>query len=93
MLICFLCSVLVVPGLCVHPYGSYKASDVDDMWIVDELPKKLLNARIVLYGYFSDYTSEDDNISLEDMGKRLQQEIKVHFKSQVVVRHRPLSMG
>ena len=43
-------SIIAVTGLAAHAYGSWAHSS-HDMWLRDYLPKDVVNARVLIYGY------------------------------------------
>lgn len=61
-------SVIALPGLGGHPFGSLKARGKDYMWLRDGLPKSLPSARVHIYGYDSHLQNSDSFQNLQDLG-------------------------
>ncbi|KFZ08657.1 hypothetical protein V501_05861 [Pseudogymnoascus sp. VKM F-4519 (FW-2642)] len=43
--------IIAISGLGGHAFGSFKARDGQHMWLCDSLPRGLLGAQIMIYGY------------------------------------------
>lgn len=70
-------SIVVVPGLAGHPYGSFKERSGSYMWITDYVPKQLPGARILLYGYKSDIVHGHVHLRISELGKMLRRVIEL----------------
>ena len=72
------CSIVAVPGLGGHAFGSFKEKSGERMWLRDALPFNLDYeatdrpvARVMTYGYASAVTDREDTQSVEDIGTSL----------------------
>lgn len=68
-------SLIAVPGLGGHAFGSFRDPKSKDMWLRDALPfhiigdnDKTQTTRVITYGYESNLNRGDDLQSLSDFG-------------------------
>jgi hypothetical protein len=64
-------SIVAVPGLGAHAFGTWKARNGYKMWLRDFLPSAFPNARILLYGYRSTLRGNTSTDSIPDYAGRL----------------------
>ena len=64
-------SIVVVPGLGCNALGSWKASDLSDIWPRDFLPSDIPRARVLLFGYNTKLLDSHSNRSIRDLGSHL----------------------
>lgn len=67
-------SVIALTGLNGHAFGSFKCKDSSYMWLRDDLPVDLPNARVFLWGYS---THGDTFQNINDLGKRLCGDLRI----------------
>lgn len=73
-----LCSIVAVPGLGGHAFGSLKERGGEHMWLRDTLPFELDNeatgrpmARVMTYGYDASVANSPSTQNLEGLGTSL----------------------
>lgn len=89
VLIEFLGSIVAVPGLGAHAFGTWKGRNGYKMWLRDFLPKDKAfeKARILLYGYRSDLKGNTSKDSIQDYARRLLMQLQhVRSKGEVCIR-------
>ena len=72
-----LLSLIAVPGLGGHAFGSFKERNGPHMWLRDSLAKDLPGVRIFTYGYDSGLKNSDSSQNVIDLGIQLQESINV----------------
>jgi len=72
-------SIVAVPGLGGHAFGSWRATTNANMWLRDFLPAKVKNSRILVYGYNSELTGPGAKsfASILDMATTLVNNLKI----------------
>ncbi|KAK2762332.1 hypothetical protein FQN54_001342 [Arachnomyces sp. PD_36] len=66
-------SCIAISGLASHPFGSWqpKGGDKTFMWIRDDLPRNLQNARAVVYGYDTKLLDSQSFQGIDDLANDL----------------------
>ena len=77
-------SIIAVPGLASHAFGSWKSPDNSDVWLRDYLPKDISNTRVLLYGYETSLLRNKSKDSIQDLGRRFFESIKACRKDTVL---------
>lgn len=80
-----LSSVIAVPGLNGHAFGSFKAKSRGRtyMWLRDSLAKDLPHARIFIYGYDTQLQGSHSFENIGDLALKLQYAINVVLNNEV----------
>jgi hypothetical protein len=71
----FFYSIIAVPGLGSHAFGSWKAQNSDEIWLRDFLPEDIPNIRVLLYGYDTKLPGSQSKQSIEDLGRAFLEQI------------------
>lgn len=79
-------SIIAIPGLGGHAFGSFKQRGSDHMWLRDSLPNDLVEegddeldppiARIMIYGYASELDNRTSFQSMEDIASSFRQAVE-----------------
>lgn len=62
-------SIIIVPGLGTHQFGTFRALEGEKMWLRDFLPGDIMEgcSRILLYGYDSVVNDSTTNQNIYDI--------------------------
>ncbi|KAJ4387255.1 hypothetical protein N0V93_007844 [Gnomoniopsis smithogilvyi] len=63
--------VLAISGLGSHPFGSFVHKKDANMWLVDDLPKDMPTARVMIYGYKSGLQDNNSIVQIDDLANSL----------------------
>ena len=78
-------SLIVVPGLSSHAFGSFKSPQAaGENWLRDYLPQTIPNLRVLVYGYDSRLLHYNGKESILDFAKGLLESIYSHRQDPVV---------
>lgn len=64
-------SLIALSGLNGHAFGSFKAKELDFMWIRDALAKEFPDCRLFIYGYDTTMVQSTSHQSILDLGSQL----------------------
>ncbi|KAK0625917.1 hypothetical protein B0T14DRAFT_88933 [Immersiella caudata] len=67
--------ILAVPGLNSHPFGSFVHKGNGNMWLSDDLPRDMPNARVMIYGYDSKLEDSTNFAGIDDIASSLRIDI------------------
>ncbi|CEJ82934.1 hypothetical protein VHEMI02972 [[Torrubiella] hemipterigena] len=64
-------NIIALSGLGSHPYGSFvhKESGVGHMWLQKDIPARIPNARVLIYGYDTKLENSDSFATLKDLAR------------------------
>ncbi|KAL1649447.1 hypothetical protein SLS58_001502 [Diplodia intermedia] len=68
--------LIAISGLAGHAFGSFKARGSDFMWLRDDLPVRLRQTRILVYGYDTKVVASSSFQNLNDLGNMFRYSIK-----------------
>lgn len=64
--------VLAVSGLGSHPFGSFVRKEDGNMWLMNNLPRDIPAARVMIFGYESELQHSVSHVQLDDLASPLQ---------------------